>query len=321
MSGSSTKRKPTLLITPGDPMGIGPEVVMKALDDPKIRALGNFVIVGAFEPFQAWSKKSSFPFIAAPKPMSKKYHLGGFQSGWAIESAVSLLLSKKADALVTGPISKENLNHGGYHFDGHTEFLASLCGKKTVTMMLCNSTLRVSLVTIHLALSKVSKTVSEKKLTRAFKHTYEMLAHDCKIEKPKIAFLALNPHAGESGLFGSEEPRVIVPTLKSLARKYRKRATITGPHPADTFFAMHLAAKPKDRADAVIAHYHDQGLIPVKMLDFQNTVNVTLGLPIVRTSVDHGVGFDIAGKGVADPSSLKAAIRLAADMARQRMKS
>lgn len=321
MPRSTGKRKPTLLITPGDPDGIGPEVVIKTLDDPKIRELANFVLIGAFAPFQSWSKKSSFPFIAAPKPMSKRYHLGGFQSGWAIESAVSLLLSKRADALVTGPISKENLNLGGYHFDGHTEFLASLCGKKSVTMMLCNSILRVSLVTTHIALGKVSKTITEKKISRAFKHTYEMLSQDCKIKQPEIAFLALNPHAGECGLFGTEESKIIRPTLKNLTNKYRSRARISGPHPADTFFAMYLAAKPKDRADAVIALYHDQGLIPVKMLDFQNTVNVTLGLPIVRTSVDHGVGFDIAGKGLADPSSLKAAIRLAVEMAKQRVNS
>jgi len=314
MPRSKGKRKPTLIITPGDPRGIGPEVVMKALDDPQIQKIANYIIVGAYEPFRTWSKKSKFPFMPAPKPVSKKYHEGGFQSGWAIETAAALVLSKHANALVTGPISKEHLNLGGYHFSGHTEFLASLCGKKSVTMMLCNSQLRVSLVTIHLALNQVSKTVSEKKLIRAFNHTYEMLHHDLKIKKPKIAFLALNPHAGESGLFGTEEPKIITPTIKNLSKKYRSKVTITGPHPADTFFALYLDEKPSLRADAVIALYHDQGLIPVKMLDFQNTVNVTLGLPIVRTSVDHGVGFDIAGKGIADPSSLKAAIRLAAEM-------
>ena len=240
-----------------------------------------------------------------------RVHLPGFQSGWSIVKAVSLLKASLADALVTGPISKERLQAGGFPFPGHTEFLAALCRKKDVTMMLTNDQLRVTLVTTHIALKDVSRHLTRAALRRTVAHTLEYLLHDAGCGRPRVAIAALNPHAGENGLFGKEEQQIITPELKALRRKY-PRATLLGPLPADTLFAKHQLAPAADKFDAVVCMYHDQGLIPVKLLDFPHTVNVSLGLPIVRTSVDHGVGFDIARKGVADPSSLLAALRLAA---------
>jgi 4-hydroxythreonine-4-phosphate dehydrogenase len=215
---------------------------------------------------------------------------------------------------VTGPISKERLQKGGFHYAGHTEFLAHLCGLKQdgVTMMLANSQLRVSLVTTHISLQNVSKFLTKEKISQTVLQTVEGLKLFWGIEKPKIAILSLNPHAGENGLFGDEEIKVIRPTLENLKNLGETSCfEIEGPFPADTFFAHHIS---NPKFDAVVCMYHDQGLIPVKLIDFQNTINVTLGLPIIRTSVDHGVGFDIAGKNRADPSSLLAAIQAAMRM-------
>jgi 4-hydroxythreonine-4-phosphate dehydrogenase len=165
---------------------------------------------------------------------------------------------------------------------------------------------------------ELPRALTREKVRRAVLHTAHHLRHDCGIRKPRIAVAALNPHAGEGGMFGDEETRVITPELEAIRAAHGKDFELLGPLPADTLFANHVMAKPKNRYDAVVCMYHDQGLIPVKLLDFPNTVNVTLGLPIVRTSVDHGTGFDIAGKGIADPSSFQAAIRLAADLVRRR---
>ncbi len=328
-------------VTPGDPEGVGPEIVWKALRSPELRRRKNLSIVciGARAPFDrlgarvfetslAELLRGKRPpsgggprvwLIPAPLRAPGKF-LPGFQSGWAIETATRLALQGKISAITTGPIHKERLNRGGYKYPGHTEFLADLCGKKHVTMMLANDQLRVSLATTHVALKNVPKVLTAAVVQRAVLQTADHLRHWWMIRKPRIAVAALNPHAGESGLFGDEEKRVIEPALRSLRRSAKGRFTVTGPLPADTLFAKHVLARPADRHDAVICMYHDQGLIPVKLLDFPQTVNVTLGLPIVRTSVDHGVGFDIAGKGIADPSSLLAAIRMAAEIAAGRKK-
>jgi 4-hydroxythreonine-4-phosphate dehydrogenase len=178
-------------------------------------------------------------------------------------------------------------------------------------MMLANDQLRVSLVTIHLALKDVARAITEKEIRRAVMQTDQALRDGWGIRKPRIAVTGLNPHCGEQGLFGKEEIRVIAPAIRRLQAQ---GLAVSGPHPADTFFAQQIALPSAERCDAVVCMYHDQGLIPVKLLDFSRTVNVTLGLPIIRTSVDHGVGFDIAGKNQADPSSLEAAIQLATEM-------
>jgi 4-hydroxythreonine-4-phosphate dehydrogenase len=236
--------------------------------------------------------------------------LAGFQSGWSLETAARMALAGEACALVTGPISKERLQRGGYPYFGHTDFLADLCKGRSSkpipnTMMLANDRLRVSLVTTHLALGRVPAALTRAGIRRATLQTYEALRAYWRIRRPRIAICALNPHAGENGLMGREEIELVTPEAAFLRRKLAGRAQILGPLPADTLFTQ-LGAY-----DAVVAMYHDQGLIPVKLLDFPRTVNVTLGLPIVRTSVDHGVAFDLVGKGTADPTSLESALDLA----------
>ena len=263
--------------------------------------------------------------LAAPTRVPRRgLFLPGYQSGWAIETAARLVKKGVAQAIATGPISKERLQRGGYKYPGHTEFLAALCKTKPrgspraktpeVTMMLANDQLRVSLVTTHVGLKDVPRALTRKGIRRAVEQTVSSLKNWWGIPHPRVAVAALNPHAGEKGLFGREEITVISPEIRALQKTFRGEADIVGPIPADTFFAMNQLAPAREKFDAVVCMYHDQGLIPVKLLDFRNTVNVTLGLPIVRTSVDHGVGFDIAKTGKADPSSLRAAIRLATQL-------
>ncbi|NDD91606.1 4-hydroxythreonine-4-phosphate dehydrogenase PdxA, partial [bacterium] len=207
---------------------------------------------------------------------------------------------------------------GGYRYPGHTEMLAKLCKSKEVTMMLANDQLRVSLVTSHLALGGVSRALNAKSIKRTVRHTVEALQQWWGIESPKVAVAALNPHAGEGGMFGKEEIRTISPAISALKREFGDRVSLQGPLPADTLFAKNASQQKENRYDAIVCMYHDQGLIPVKLLDFARTVNITLGLPIIRTSVDHGVAFDLVGTGRADPSSFQSALRLAHELASKR---
>jgi 4-hydroxythreonine-4-phosphate dehydrogenase len=337
--------EPLLVLTPGDPEGIGPEIVWKIIKQGDYGRRGvRLLCVGARRPFDEMGVKVveaneaalaapslGEPYVwllPAPKETprffgGKKYPLlEGYQCGWSIEKATQLVRSGVAQAIVTGPISKERLQKGGYKYPGHTEMLAALCKKSPrakapeVTMMLANDQLRVSLVTTHLGLKDVSKTLTRDKVRRAVEQTVDHLRRWWKIERPRVAIAALNPHAGESGLFGKEEIKTITPEIKALQKLYGESAEITGPLPSDTLFAKNRLAPDSEKYDAVVCMYHDQGLIPVKLLDFRKTVNVTLGLPIVRTSVDHGVGFDIAKTGKADPSSLQSAVDLAIQIVR-----
>jgi 4-hydroxythreonine-4-phosphate dehydrogenase len=324
-----------LAVTPGDPDGIGPEITWKTLRERKdLLRRASILCVGARAPFDRLGApviettleqalrnprppRQSRPcvwLLPAPIRAPSGRSLPGYQSGWSIETATRLVLKRKARAIVTGPISKERLQAGGFPYPGHTEFLAKLCGVRQVTMMLANPKLRVTLVTTHLALKEVPGALTRSALRRAVIHTIDSLREAWKIAHPRVAIAALNPHAGEGGLFGREEAAVIAPEIRSLRARYGRRAEILGPLPADTLFANHAAAKRGQRYDAVVCMYHDQGRIPGKLLDFPHTVNITLGLPIVRTSVDHGTGFDIAGKGVADPSSLQSAIERALEI-------
>jgi 4-hydroxythreonine-4-phosphate dehydrogenase len=334
-----------LALTPGDPAGIGPEILWKTIREGAYPAQEVAILcVGAREPFERLSARiqevseaelrggamppapdgSTVWLLAAPSapPASaarrKSFLLEGYQAGWSIETATHLVQKGIAEALVTGPISKERLQRGGYPYPGHTEFLAKLCRKRSVTMMLANDQLRISLVTTHLALKDVPRALTRQSLRQAIVHTADHLREWFGIARPRIAVAALNPHAGESGLFGKEEIRVIAPEIRALQKNARGKFALEGPLPADTLFAKHVLAAPCARYDAVVCMYHDQGLIPVKLLDFPRTVNITLGLPIVRTSVDHGVGFDIAGTGQADPSSLQSAIALATHIIQSR---
>ena len=337
-----------ICVTPGDPEGIGPEICWKvarqfaAVDEKGGTTAPRLLFVGARKPFDALgarvievselelleistgrarppspppSPKGAFIWLLSAPIRAPRAFLEGFQTGWSIEKATYLVQCGVARALVTGPISKERLRRGGYKFPGHTEFLAKLCATEKripeVTMMLANEQLRVSLATTHVAIKDVPRALTRAKIRRAVSQTILSLSQNWGITTPRIAVAALNPHAGESGLFGKEEIRMIGPEIRALRKRFKGQAEILGPLPADTLFAINQLAPESSKYDAVVCMYHDQGLIPVKLLDFRNTVNVTLGLPIVRTSVDHGVGFDIAGTGKADPSSLIAAIRLA----------
>lgn len=328
-----------LAVTPGDPDGVGPEIVWKTLVGGKVPRGFSLLCVGARKPFEKLKARiiPADPAILSGEslrpPREKRPHvwlleaptssaglLEGHQAGWSIATATRLALSGKASALVTGPISKERLQQGGYPFAGHTELLAELCNVPKVTMMLANDQLRVTMVTTHIGLKQVSESLTREKIRHTITQTAEHLRRWWGIRKPRIAVAALNPHAGEGGLFGEEEIRVIAPELQSLRRKAGRTMELIGPLPADTLFAHHIMESAKKRYDAVVCMYHDQGLIPVKLLDFPKTVNVTLGLPIIRTSVDHGVAFDIAGKGLADPSSFQAAVKLASRLAGVREK-
>ncbi len=316
-----------LVITPGDPHGIGPEITWKWIQNNFKKTKISILCIGARQPFdklkapiiEAHPSKIHLgppnlkqPFVwLLPAPTKSKHFLPGFQSGWSVETAVKLIQNKAASAVVTGPISKERLQKGGYPYRGHTDLLADLLKTKNVTMMLANPDLKVSLVTTHLSLEKVPKAITRKAVRCAILNTQKGLKNYWKIKTPKIAVLGLNPHAGEAGLLGTEEKKIIQPEIRFLQKKLGKTCQISGPYPADTFFTLNQSKTQKNRFDAVICMYHDQGLIPIKLLDFPRTVNVTLGLSIIRTSVDHGVAFDIVGKNQADPSSLGAAIQLA----------
>ena len=220
-----------------------------------------------------------------------------------IEKGAALALDSTLKALVTCPIAKKTLNMAGYAYPGHTEMLADLTGTQDFLMMMAGSRLRVTLVTIHEQLRQVPALITRKRVERCIRITAASLRRDFGIDCPRIAVAALNPHGGEQGMFGREEDEMIEPAVRAGADQSR----LSGPWPPDTVF--HRAAQ--GGFDAVIAMYHDQGLIPFKLLHFKDGVNVTLGLPIVRTSVDHGTAYDIAGKGIADCSSLAAAFDLA----------
>lgn len=327
-------RDAQIAVTPGDPDGIGPEVVWKTLKKPAWRRrLGRIVCVGSAEGLErvgaridrfdsmdaalaARAGKGRARVVAAPYgyPSRDRARRAGFLSGWSIREATEAALAGKVSAVVTGPINKERLQAGGFRYSGHTDFLADLCGAREVTMMLANDRLRVALVTTHIAHARVSGALTKASIRRCVRHAVEFLSRSAGIRRPRIAVLGLNPHAGESGLFGSEEARVILPAIRSCAKEWGKHAVISGPYPADTFFALNALAGSRTRYDAVVCMYHDQGLIPVKLLDFARTINITLGLPIIRTSVDHGTAFDIAGKGLADPSSFEAALESAFEL-------
>ncbi|MEW6095322.1 MAG: 4-hydroxythreonine-4-phosphate dehydrogenase PdxA [bacterium] len=226
-----------------------------------------------------------------------------------IKKAVNLALDNKIQAITTAPISKESINKAGFHFAGHTDFIAGLTHRRQYAMMFVSDVLKVVLVTIHIPLHKAVRTISKKKVLTTIRLTHSALKDYFGIQKPKIGVAGLNPHAGESGLFGKEEEKEIIPAIEVAQRK---GIDAKGPYPPDTIFYRAV----KGEFDVVIAMYHDQGLIPLKLLAFDDAVNVTIGLPIIRTSPDHGTAFDIAGKNIASPKSILEAIKLAAKMSK-----
>ena len=235
----------------------------------------------------------------------------GRAAGLYVETAARLALDGRVAAVVTCPLAKEFLNQGGYPFPGHTEMLAAICGSRDFGMMMAGDRLRVTLATIHLPLAEVPARLSPAVVEETIALTHASLARDFAIPAPGIAVAGLNPHAGESGMFGDEEERLIAPAV---AAAREQGMEVHGPLPPDTVFARAAAGG----YDAVVAMYHDQGLIPFKLLHFDDGVNFTMGLPIVRTSVDHGTAYDIAGRGIASEKSLAAAVAMARAIAANR---
>ena len=328
---------PTLLLTLGDPNGIGPEVVLKAA--PLVAEVARVVAVGSASVLRAQAEAlglgpvcevhgpdemptGSGLAVVDPVPGSEPGYAwgetraeGGRQALSAIERAVALCTGGAADGLVTAPISKEAIHAAGSPFPGHTEMLQALTTAGTVVMVLAADLpagpLRVALVTVHVPVSAVAALVTGARVEAVCRTLAAALTDGLGIDAPRLALLGLNPHAGDGGVLGTEERDILAPALDALRAD---GIDVSGPFPADAFFGR----QGWRRADAVVAMYHDQGLAPFKALAQGAGVNVTLGLPIVRTSPDHGTAFDIAGRGVADPSSMVAAVRMAAAMASRR---
>jgi 4-hydroxythreonine-4-phosphate dehydrogenase len=294
---------PRLAVTVGDPRGIGPEVVAAALRG----ARAEITVVGPDDVVAAMGAEPRVGVGRWDGGGKAPLELAGRLTGRAVEQAVRLWKDGRVDAIVTGPGDKRALNAAGYRFPGHTELLRDLTGAKQVAMMLASDRLRVVLVTTHLALREALAAVTRERIVEIARITQRYLAEWFGVARPRLALCALNPHGGEGGLFGYEEERTLRPAAEELG--------IAGPLPADTVFVRAM----KGEFDAVLAPYHDVGMTAIKVASFGQAVNVTLGLPVPRTAPDHGTALDIAGKGVADPSSMKEAIRVAGEIV-QRMK-
>jgi 4-hydroxythreonine-4-phosphate dehydrogenase len=328
--------RPIIGITMGDPSGIGPEIIIKALSDPELCHLCRPVVFGdtmILESAGPSSEHVEMKAISHPGDakgplgvihviptsflspdsitMGKGAPLGGKAMMTAIIRAVDMAMENALDGMVTCPINKALMHAAGYPYEGHTQYIAERTGTKHIVMMLAGGNFRVALATIHCALKEVPSRLDKLGIYRTITITHNALQKDFALSKPRLAVAALNPHGGEEKLFGTEEETVIRPAIE-MARS--EGYWVDGPYPADTLFQKVVSG----HFDAVVAMYHDQGLIPIKLLHFSNAVNVTLGLPIIRTSVDHGTAYDIAGKGIADPTSLKAAIRMAVILSKNR---
>ncbi len=314
-----------IVITQGDPVGIGPELLLRVADAGLLQ--GGDVVVAGREHLRALARTLGTthgwagPGLARIEPLLVgEDRIGQFA---ALERAVDLVLASpepERPALVTAPIDKAAASAEGLRHPGHTEYLAERAGTQEFAMLMAGPTLRVVLATIHLPLRKVPELLDRAAVVRAGRLLARMLVDELGLRPAKIGVLGLNPHAGEKGLLGSEEQEVIEPAIAELrawAAAERLPVELFGPLPADTAFHQHRVGE----LDGVVAMYHDQGLGPFKLLHFHDGVNVTLGLPFVRTSPDHGTAKDIAGRGIADPSSLRTAIELAREWAgaRQRL--
>lgn len=322
--------KPRVGITIGDPAGIGPEIVLKAVAEGDVRAACSPVVIGNADQLRRQAHElglaSEFDTVTEEQLASCTFDQPVvFDTGnpnetsqWgalsaasgraaiaAIEACVRLCLAGKLDAMTTAPINKESIKLAGSPFPGHTEMITALCGADQSLMCFFAGDLRVFLLTIHCSLADAIKSITKERVESAIELADRELRR-FGIARPRIAVAGLNPHAGEHGLFGVEEAREIAPAIEECRTKYD--IDVSGPWPADTLFVRAW----RGEFDAVAACYHDQGLIAVKCLAFGRAVNVTLGLPIIRTSVDHGTAFDIAGRGLADHGSMVEAIKLAA---------
>jgi len=325
--------KPIVGITMGDASGVGPEIIAKAILDKTIYSVCSPLVIGdpkamedAFKIIkrkckintikkigEAKFKYGSVDVLALSHTRIENLIKGQINVSSAtaavayIKEAATLAMKKEMNAVVTGPINKFAIRKAGFYFDGHTEFLAQLTNSRRYAMMFVGGGLYVVLVTTHLPIKRIGNFIIREKILKVIKLTNEIMQNYFKIKNPRIAVSGLNPHAGENGVFGQEEIKEIIPAINE-ARE--KKINAIGPVTPDVLF---FKAK-KGEYDAIISMYHDQALIPMKMLNFDKAVNLTIGLPFIRTSVDHGVAYDIAGKGTASPLSLVQAIKLAAKL-------
>ena len=309
--------KPIIGITMGDVAGIGPEVILKALADKKIRKDMTPLIIGEDFVFEKVKKMIDSPLrkidlLNLEEIKETDFEVGKINKSCGkaaiayVKKAFFLAKNKKIDAFVTAPINKEAVKQSGFPYPGHTEFLAALSKRKRFGMLLAANGLKVLLVTTHLALRDVSDALTKEKILEKIKLGYYFLKDNLNLKNPRIAVCGLNPHNGENGVFGDEEQKVIKPAVTA-AREFG--INCFGPISSDSVFYQTVKQK---KYDLIVAMYHDQGLIPLKTLYFEKAVNITIGLPVIRTSPDHGTAFDIAGQGKADPTSMKEAIRYAA---------
>ncbi|QPJ65002.1 MAG: 4-hydroxythreonine-4-phosphate dehydrogenase PdxA [Candidatus Nitrohelix vancouverensis] len=317
---------PRIVISMGDPAGVGPEIIAKAFAEPQIRPYHATVVGDASimqQALERWAPRLTIHRVDSTQDEVQSDALnlidlnnvsslptgpsreGGSASVEYIQVAVREAMERRADAIVTAPISKESIHLAGHFYPGHTELLAHLTGTPRTALMLTGRRLRVVLATTHAPLSQVSQILTQETLVETLRMTHHWLS--CFVtDTPRIAVLGLNPHCGDGGIFGDEEARVIVPAMEQ-ARSMGIPSE--GPFPADAFFSRN------PECDAVIAMYHDQGMVPIKMEAQGQAVNITLGLPIIRTSVDHGTAFDIAWKGTASAQSMQHVMRSASKLA------
>ncbi|MGB3095834.1 MAG: 4-hydroxythreonine-4-phosphate dehydrogenase PdxA [Candidatus Deferrimicrobiaceae bacterium] len=324
--------RPKIAVTMGDPAGVGPEIIVLAHLSPEIFSVCRPVVYGdenilrraaavLGRPTEVVEDGEPGPgrIVVTPVsslslddvPFGRLSEAGSRAMVDYIRAAVRDVRAGQADAMVTCPITKEGLKTAGVPFPGHTEFLADLCGGTDVVMMLAGDRLRVALVTIHVALRKALELLSPPLIVRTIRITHEFFRTTMGLDAPRIAVAGVNPHAGEGGMFGDEEKTMVGPAVAACRRE---GIDASGPYPPDTIFYRAYEGE----FDVVVAMTHDHGLIPLKLVHFMDGVNVTMGLPVIRTSVDHGTAYDIAGKGVASPQSLVAAIRMAAGMSAAR---
>ena len=310
------KEKSLIGITMGDPGGIGPEVILKALTSPEIRAAANYVVIGSEKVLSNISDRVLTDNISVldldnftvnnaltHKPLPES----GKASVEYILKGLDLAINGKIDALVTAPISKEAIKLAGYNYAGHTELLKEKTSVENVVMFMVGKGLRVSFVTTHLAVNEISGAINQENVFSTIQITATGLKTFFGIDQPKIAVCGLNPHCGDGDCFGTEERDVIIPAIE---RAQKMGINCHGPLSADTVFNKALNGE----FDIVVVQFHDQGAIPIKMHAFDSGVNITLGIPVIRTSPTHGTAFDIAGKGIADPGSMIEAIKTAVMM-------
>lgn len=327
--------KPKIGITIGDINGIGPEVIIKALSNKTILDQCTPIIYGSSKVISYYKNTidgDSFSYSTINSPENASYSKVNIINCWNEEADISIgqvtvdggkyayialdaatrdCIEGKIDAIVTAPINKEAMKMANFSYVGHTEYLTEITNSKGSLMMMCSDTLRIALVTNHLPISEVTAQITKENVMSKLKELNKTLVEDFDIEKPIIAVLGLNPHAGDHGVIGTADDEIIKPVI---IEAKKNGMLVTGPHPADGFFGSSQYTK----VDAVLAMYHDQGLVAFKALSFGSGVNNTGGLPIIRTSPDHGTAYNICGKNEASPGSMRAAIYLAIDTAQQR---